>query len=75
ESGEALFALPVPLVTVSRSNVRTGPGTDHAVEDTLEPETAVTGMSYTSEWVRVAFGDGKEGWIFHTLVAKENGQP
>lgn len=68
QDGEAPFAIPVPLRTVSRSNVRTGPGLDHGIRMTLDAETSVTGLSYTSKWVRIALEDGNEGWIFHTLV-------
>lgn len=74
-SGESLFALPVPLITVSRSNVRGGPGLGHSVSATLDPQTPVTGLSYTNEWVRVGYGDGQEGWVFHTLVTNEAKSP
>jgi len=68
QAGEAPFALPVPLVTVARSNVRAGPGLDRGIRMTLDADARVTGLSYTSEWVRIALEDGNEGWIFHTLV-------
>ena len=68
-SGEALFAVPVPLHTSGRSNVRWGPGLTSAVAFTLDEGTPVLGHSYTSQWVRVETEDGREGWIFHTLVA------
>ena len=67
-AGESLFALPVPLATVTRSNVRSGPGLRQSVVATLEADTEVTGISYTNEWVRISYGDA-EGWIFHTLVS------
>ena len=69
-SGETSFAVPVPLTTLQRSNVREGPGLGHPVSVTLDPGARLTGLSYTTEWVRVHWGDdGSEGWIFHTLVA------
>ena len=74
-TGESLFALPVPLITVSRSNVRAGPGLGHSVSATLDPQTLVTGLSYTNEWVRVDYGDGQKGWVFHTLVTSEAKSP
>lgn len=66
---ESLFTTPVPLRTVDqRVNVREGPGMGHPILATLDPGTPLVGQSYTSEWVRVARDDGREGWIFHTLV-------
>ncbi|MBM4184747.1 MAG: hypothetical protein FJ207_11135 [Gemmatimonadetes bacterium] len=67
-AGESLFAVPVPLQTTGRANVRSGPGTTFAVAFTLDPPTPVTGQSYTSQWVRIVDGQRREGWIFNTLV-------
>jgi hypothetical protein len=67
-AGETLFAVPVPLRTTGRSNVRAGPGTTFAVAFTLDPSTPVTGQSYTSQWVRIVDDQRREGWIFNTLV-------
>lgn len=73
EPGETVFSTPVPLRTVDeRVNVRSGPGLTFAVIATLDPGTAVVGQSYTDEWVRVQEQAGREGWIFHTLVAAPN---
>jgi len=70
ERGETLFATAVPLRSAAeRANVRGGPGLGHEVLFTLDPETELTGHSYTSEWVRVVDTRGREGWVFHTLVA------
>lgn len=66
--GETLFAVPVPLRTTARSNVRAGPGLDFPVAFTLDAGAQVVGQSYTSQWMRVVDADGREGWIFHTLV-------
>ena len=68
-SGETLFAVPVPLRTTGRSNVRSGPGTNFDVLFTLEGTMLVVGQAYTSQWVRVVDDGGREGWIFHTLVS------
>jgi len=65
---ESLFALPVPLQTVGRSNVRRGPGLNFPVEFTLDGGSQLEGRSHTHQWVRVLDGEGREGWIFHTLV-------
>lgn len=67
-TGESLFAVPVPLQAVSRSNVREGPGLGFEVRFTLEGGTPLIGQSHTSQWVRVRDEEGREGWVFHTLV-------
>lgn len=67
-AGETVFAVPVPLSTTGRANVRAGPGTNFAVSFTLDPSTPVTGQSYTSQWIRVVDRQSREGWIFNTLV-------
>jgi hypothetical protein len=74
ESGESVFAVPVPLQAVRNSNVRSGPGLNFAVEFTLEAGAPVVGYSYTSQWVRIVDDKGREGWIFHTLVSSRNRQ-
>jgi hypothetical protein len=73
EAGESLFAIPVALRTVRRSNVRTGPGLDYDVQFTLDPDTELVGQSYTSQWVRIVDPEGREGWIFNSLVAGRGG--
>jgi hypothetical protein len=67
-SGEVLFAVPVPLRTTGRSNVRSGPGLDFPVVFTLDTGVQLVGHSYTSQWMRVVDAEGRQGWIFHTLV-------
>jgi len=67
-AGETVFAVPVPLSTTGRANVRAGPGTNFAVSFTLDPSTPVTGQSYTSQWIRVVDQQSREGWIFNNLV-------
>ena len=66
--GETLFAIPVPLQTARRANVRSGPTLEAEVQFTLEGAAPLTGQSYTSQWVHVVDDQGREGWIFHTLV-------
>ena len=65
---EVLFALPVPLQTARRSNVRTGPGLAFRVLFTVDAATPVVGHSYTERWVRINDDQGRDGWIFHALV-------
>ncbi len=73
QPSERLFALPVPLETVRRSNVRTGPGLGFRVLVTLDPMTPVVGHSYTEQWVRITDDEGRDGWIFHNLVTSRRG--
>jgi subtilisin family serine protease len=68
-AGETLFAVPVPLRAPGRSNVRSAPGLEAGIAFTLDAGAQVVGQSYTSQWVRIVDADGREGWIFHTLVS------
>jgi uncharacterized coiled-coil protein SlyX len=72
--GEVLFALPLRLETVSRSNVRDGPGAGYAVVFTLETGAPVIGYSYADQWVRVGDDAGRSGWIFQTLIGRRQGR-
>lgn len=65
---ETPFQMPVPVRTLRRSNMREGPGLEFAVIGTLEPESALTGISYTSEWMHVRDESGRSGWIFYSLL-------
>ncbi len=65
---EVLFALPVPLTTARRSNVRSGPGLGFRVLRTIDPATPLVGHSYTEQWVRITDDEGRDGWIFYNLI-------
>lgn len=68
-AGETLFAVPIPLRTMEeRVNVRAGPGLGFEVRFTVDPSTLVTGQSYTNEWVHIVDEQGREGWVFHSLI-------
>ena len=68
--GETQFALPIRLKVASRGNVREGPGTNFSVAFAVEGGNALTGYSYTDEWVRVSDDQGRSGWIFRSLVTR-----
>lgn len=68
--GETQFALPIRLKVASRGNVREGPGTNFAIVFSVDPNDALTGYSYTDDWVRVSDDQGRSGWIFRNLVAR-----
>lgn len=71
--GETAFAVPVKLQTNARSNVRDGPGTNFTVLFTAEPDSALSGLSYLGEWIRVTNEAGREGWISRSLVVRPPG--
>jgi hypothetical protein len=67
-AGEEIFAVAVPLQATGRTNVRSGPGLTFDVVFTADAGSPLTGQSHTSQWVRIADAQGREGWVFHTLV-------
>lgn len=69
-SGEVLFATPLPLQVLAKSNVRQGPGADFEVVFTLEKGILLVGQSYKDDWVRIKDEDGRDGWIYQTLVGR-----
>ena len=68
--GEVMFAIPLRLQTLSRSKVREGPGTSFRAIVTLDPGTALVGLSYLDQWMRVQDDSGHTGWVFWNLVQK-----
>jgi hypothetical protein len=69
-SGETPFAVPVKLRASGRANVRKGPGTNFAVSFTAESSSALSGLSYLGDWIRVTNDAGAEGWISRSLVVR-----
>lgn len=67
-SGEQAFALPVPLTTTARANLRAAPGTSAAVVATAAAGTPLTGHAYTQDWIRVTMADGRSAWVHQSLV-------
>jgi hypothetical protein len=68
EDGEVLFALPLPLKVVKKSNVREGPGLDYKVLFTLGEDTTLLGQSHKGLWVHVESEDGRMGWISYDRI-------
>lgn len=66
--GERAFSVPVPLVTTSRANLRTGPGSSFSVVTAVNGGTALTGYAHEQEWVRVSMADGRGAWIHQSLI-------
>ncbi|HSD31480.1 MAG TPA: SH3 domain-containing protein [Gemmatimonadales bacterium] len=68
--GESMFAVPLALRTTGRCNLRDGPGSTFKVLATLDGGVQLTGISYADQWMRVVDDNGREGWVFWTLVQK-----
>jgi hypothetical protein len=68
--GETAFAVPVPMETSVRANVRDGPGTNFRVLFTLEKGAALTGQSHVGHWIRIKDDGGRAGWIHQGLVTQ-----
>jgi uncharacterized protein YgiM (DUF1202 family) len=51
-------------------NVRGGPGTETAVDTTLEPgtEVRVLGRNSDGSWINIQLDDGTEGWVSAELL-------
>ncbi len=66
--GEESFTIPLGIETITRSNVRSGPGLTFEILYTVSGGTPLTGRAHKDEWILVRFDDGREGWIFYSLV-------
>jgi uncharacterized protein YgiM (DUF1202 family) len=73
-SGEVAFAAPVKLRASMHANVRVGPGTNFPVAFSTDSGSALSGLSYLGEWIRVRNEAGNEGWIFGSLVGRRDDQ-
>jgi SH3-like domain-containing protein len=56
------------IVTARVANVRSGPGTGHAVTHTAERGVAFRVTGTQGSWVRVTHADGAQGWVHRDLV-------
>lgn len=59
------------IVNADRLNIRSGPGTTHAVVASVARGTHLTVLETGAEWIRVRTEDGKEGWAAAKYVAIE----
>lgn len=66
--GEVLFAQPVPLKVLKRSNLRAEPSLRARIRRTLEVGAPLVGHAYIKKWIRVETEEGIRGWIFQSLV-------
>ena len=56
------------VVKKERCNVRSGPGTDHAVKFVAGKGVPFRVLKKSGNWINVKHSDGDTGWIYHSLV-------
>ena len=56
------------VVSVSRANLRSGPGPKHAVVSKLDYGTAVLQLAAKDDWLKVRTMSGQLGWIHKSLL-------
>lgn len=49
-------------------NVRTGPGTDNSILDTLQNGSKGKLVETKKNWTKIDFGNGKIGWVYNKLL-------
>lgn len=67
-TGERAFAVPVPLTTALRANLRVAPTVGAAVVATVAAGTPLTAYAYEQDWLRVTMPDGRVAWVHQSLV-------
>ena len=67
-AGERALAVPVPLTTTSRANLRAAPGTASELVVTVPAGTSLTAYAYAQDWFRVTMADGRGAWVHQSLV-------
>ena len=67
-AGERPFAVPVPLTTTARANLRAAPALTAPLVATVQAGTSLTGYAYAQDWIRVTMADGRGAWVYQALV-------
>lgn len=67
-AGERAFAVPVPITTTSRANLREAPGSGSDLVATVAAGTPLTAYAYAQDWFRVTLADGRSAWVHQDLV-------
>ena len=67
-AGERALAVPVPLTTTARANLRASPGGAGDVVATVPAGTSLTAYAYAQDWIRVTMVDGRGAWVQQGLV-------
>ncbi len=63
---------PTILVTLDKTNIRQGPGTNFVVKAIVEKGTPLVKISEQDGWSRVYLPDGEIGWIRNDLHSDKN---
>ena len=61
-------AVPCVITSAETSNVRSGPGTDHAIVMKAEAGVPFRVLKQAGPWLHVEHADGDRGWIHRSLV-------
>ena len=67
-AGERAFAVPVPLTTTSRANLRAAPNATATLVVAAPTGTPLTAYAYAQDWLRVSMADGRSAWVHQSLV-------
>ncbi len=59
---------PTVIVQSSKCNLRTGPGTQHAIAFTVEKGIPFKVLKTKGDWLEVEHSDGDRGWLHKPLV-------
>lgn len=66
---EIPFVIPITMVTVRKSNVREMPEIGSKLLFQLAGGIEVKALGYKDLWLRIATEQGREGWIYYSLLA------
>lgn len=67
------FVTPLELKVAKRSNIRIAPGTGSQLLITVNAGTGVTAIGHKGSWIKVVLADGREGWMYHSLLLLPEG--
>ena len=56
------------VVTAGRANIRSGPGTNYSILETVVSTTRLPVLDTTRDWLRVSLHNGNTGWVSRNLI-------
>jgi SH3-like domain-containing protein len=56
------------IIKNDNCNIRSGPGTEHAIQFTVDKGVPFKVLKEQGDWLRVIHADGDQGWIHRSLV-------
>jgi uncharacterized coiled-coil protein SlyX len=68
--GESMFAVPLRIQAMGRTNVREGPSTDEAVLYTVDRGAVLVAYAALGDWIRVTDVTGRPGWIIRSRIGR-----